>query len=184
MRFKFSVIIVNENHSKPTREYPYTHRIDRGNTHFQIMQKNVTWLENTFVGTGWSWKPHKSKEHNFLHRNYTPKFFSTPKKNLKFFRSKKMFDFFSSKKFSRKIRPKIKNFRFSGKIENLTFSIFGRIFFRIFFRRKFSGFFLIENFPDFFSELRYFFEYSFDVKNVFFRFMRFSGPSGAHKCVF
>ena len=43
----------NENHSKPTRESPYTHRIDRGNTHFQIMQKIFTGLENTFVGTGW-----------------------------------------------------------------------------------------------------------------------------------
>ena len=54
LRFKFSVIIANENQSKPTREYPYTHRIDRGNTHFQIMQKIFTGLENAFVGTGWS----------------------------------------------------------------------------------------------------------------------------------
>ena len=53
LRFKIPVIIDNENHSKPTREYPYRHRIDRGNTHFQIMQKIFTWLENAFAGTGW-----------------------------------------------------------------------------------------------------------------------------------
>ena len=39
-----------ENHSKPTREYPYT---DRGNKRFQIMQKIFTGLENAFVGNGW-----------------------------------------------------------------------------------------------------------------------------------
>ena len=44
---------------------PYTHRIDRENNQFQIMQKIFTGLENAFVGTGWSWKPHKSKEHIF-----------------------------------------------------------------------------------------------------------------------
>ena len=68
-------------------------------------------LENAFVGTGWSWKPHKSKEHIFLHRNYTQKNISTPKKKEKFSIEKKS-DFFDEKK-SRKIRPKIENFRFS-----------------------------------------------------------------------
>ena len=53
IREKFSDFFGHENHSKPTREYPYTHRIDRGNTHFQIMQKIFTGLENAFVGTGW-----------------------------------------------------------------------------------------------------------------------------------
>ena len=80
----------HENHSKPTREYPYTPRMDRGNTHFQIIKKIFTWLENPFVGTGRSWKPHKWKEHNFLHRNYTPKFFSTPKKIKTFSDRKKI----------------------------------------------------------------------------------------------
>ena len=67
--------------------------MDRGNTHFQIIKKIFTELENTFVGTGRSWKPHKWKEHNFLHRNYTPKFFSTPKKN-DFFPIENNFRFF------------------------------------------------------------------------------------------
>ena len=42
-------IFAHENHSKPTREYPYTPRIDRGNTHFQIIKKIFTGLENAFV---------------------------------------------------------------------------------------------------------------------------------------
>ena len=29
------------------------------------------------------WKPHKSKEHTFLHESYTQKYFSAPKKNLR-----------------------------------------------------------------------------------------------------
>ena len=37
------------------------------------------------------WKPHKSKEHNFLHRNYTPTFFSQLQKKYFFDRSKKTF---------------------------------------------------------------------------------------------
>ena len=100
------------NHSKPTREYPYTPIMDRGNTHFQIIKKIFTELENTFVGTGRSWKPHKWKEHNFLHRNYTPKFFSTPKKIEHFFDRKNVSDFFDDFFFA-KIGPKIENFRFS-----------------------------------------------------------------------
>ena len=96
----------------PTREYPYTPRIDRGNTHFQIIKNIFTWLGNAFVSTGRSWKPHKWKECNFLHRNYIPKIFSTPKKSWKNFRSNFFFDFWSD--FSRKFfrRKKIeKNFR-------------------------------------------------------------------------
>ena len=38
-------------------------------------------------------KPHKSKEHNFLHRNYTQPFFSTPKKYF-FFATKNIFSIF------------------------------------------------------------------------------------------
>ena len=44
----------HENHSKPTREYPYTHRIDRGNTRFPDHVKIFTGLENAFAGNGWS----------------------------------------------------------------------------------------------------------------------------------
>ena len=79
-RLEILGFFAHENHSKPTREYPYTPRMDRGNTHFQIIKKIFTELENKFVGTGRSWKPHKWKEHNFLHRNYTQQIFSTPKK--------------------------------------------------------------------------------------------------------
>ena len=54
LRFTFSIIIVHGNHSKPTGEYPYTPRIDRRNTHFQIMKKHFTGLENAFAGTSLS----------------------------------------------------------------------------------------------------------------------------------
>ena len=57
---------------------------------FPDHQKIFTWLENAFVCTGRSWKPHKRKEHIFLHRNYIPKNFSTPKKKLKISSSKKI----------------------------------------------------------------------------------------------
>ena len=52
-RETFSDFFGNKNHSKPTREYPYTHRIDRGNKRLQIMQKIFTELENAFAGNGW-----------------------------------------------------------------------------------------------------------------------------------
>ena len=47
------------------------------------------------------WKPHKSKDHNFLHRNYIPIFFPTPKKNI----------FFSKPKIKNKISRNIRDFR-------------------------------------------------------------------------
>ena len=40
------------------------------------------------------WKPHKSKDLEFLHRSYTPTFFSTLKKKYNFFDSKKILTFF------------------------------------------------------------------------------------------
>ena len=48
------------------------------------------------------WKHHKSKDWNFLHRNYTPNFFSTPSKNI-FSRSIKnsFFDFSGNGDFSK-----------------------------------------------------------------------------------
>ena len=124
---------------------PYTHRIDRGNNQFQIMQKIFTGLENAFVGTGWSWKPHKSKEHIFLHRNYTQKISQLRKKNENFSIEKNFRNFFDEKK-SRKIRPKIesstlKKKNFSGrKIWNFRFLVgfsgenFSSKTFSIFFR--------------------------------------------------
>ena len=108
---------------------------------FSDHEKHFTGLENAFAGTARSWKPHKWKEHNFLHRNYTPKIFSTSKKNQIFFRSNFFSDFFSTKKFSRKIGPKIENFRFS---------IFGLIFRENVFVEKKSGFFSIEKISEFF----------------------------------
>ena len=53
------------------------------------MQKIFTGLENAFVGTGWSWKPHKSKEHIFLHRYWYPKKNPAHKKNKIIFDRKK-----------------------------------------------------------------------------------------------
>ena len=48
------------------------------------------------------WKPHKSKDHNFLHRNYISIFFSTPKKKIYFF---------SKPKIKNKISRNIRDFR-------------------------------------------------------------------------
>ena len=41
------------------------------------------------------WKPHKSKDNNFLHRSYTPKIFSTPTKNIFSSSTKNIFRSFS-----------------------------------------------------------------------------------------
>ena len=43
------------------------------------------------------WKPHKSKEDNFLNRNYIPPKILTPKKNI-FFRARKNIYFFRARK--------------------------------------------------------------------------------------
>ena len=68
------------------------------------------------------WKPHKSKEDKFLHRNYIPKKFSTPKKNLR--SRKKIF------------------------LENLNFEIFQNP--KNFQGKSYDfSWFVIENFPDF-----------------------------------
>ena len=94
---------VNENHSNPIgncMQFPYTHRLESGNIPFRNMQNICTGLENAFAGPGWLWKPHKSKDHIFLHRNYTQKKFATPKKII-FFRDR---NFFSKKNVEEKIR--------------------------------------------------------------------------------
>ena len=94
------------------------------------MQKIFTGLENAFAGPGWAWKPHKSKDHKFLHRNYIQKIFNS-EKNMFFF-SIKMFSFFFGKKKSRKMLPeKIQEFFDMSKISG-------------FFRAKKNLIFLIE----------------------------------------
>ena len=80
----------------------YTHCQESGNDTFQNMLKIFTGLENVFAGPGWVWKPHKSKDQIFLHRNYIQKYFSTPKKNMFFPDRKKIRKFFGH--FSEKIR--------------------------------------------------------------------------------
>ena len=80
--------------------------------------KIFTGLENAFAGPGWVWKPHKSEDHNFLHRNYTP-----PKKKsrLRFFFSSSFF--FSTLKNRRFFGENLKNFE-SLKIQILEFHFF------------------------------------------------------------
>ena len=73
-------------------------------------------LENTFVGTARSWKPHKWKEHNFLHRNYIPKFFPTPKKSWKKSIDRKKKRFFFDEKFFAKNPTKNWKFQIFEKI--------------------------------------------------------------------
>ena len=102
------------------------------------------------------WKPHKSKEHSFLHRNYTPTFFSQLQKNIFSIDQKKskIFSKFFGRKFLvEKIFGRKNNFRSKILIDYF----FGRkLFFRskifstkIFrpknFRKKFE-FFSTENF--------------------------------------
>ena len=106
------------------------------------------------------WKPHKSKDRNFLHRSYTNIFFSTPKKfqkknrkKLFFGRSKKHFWKKNWEKSSTKIEndkiwnSKLADFRrqkheifwgwtFSGKFFVPKKIIFGNIFFGV---EKFFG---------------------------------------------
>ena len=62
------------------------------------MQKIFTGLENAFVGTGWSWKPHKSKEHIFYIETILKKYLNSEKKIGKIFDRKKISKFFRRKK--------------------------------------------------------------------------------------
>ena len=106
------------------------------------------------------WKPHKSKDHNFLRRSYTQFFLSTPKKIFFVSLEKKSFwkkYFFSPQKHFRSKWSK------SGDLRFFSFEIFDAKIFR-FWTEKFSDFFFEWEKNYFFSELRFFFGYSFDVK--------------------
>ena len=61
---------------------------------FAMWYRNFGTLEITLSVLQCPWKPHKSKEHTFLSRNYVPTFFSTPKKKLKKSRQKTFFENF------------------------------------------------------------------------------------------
>ena len=93
------------------------------------------------------WKPHKSKDHIFLHRSCTPIFFSTPKKNIVFSRSKK------------KISEKVKIFEIC-EISKFGEKIYNRVSFVIFEISKISIFFGF--FPIFFGH------FFFDLFHFFF----------------
>ena len=90
---------------------PYTHRRESGNDTFQNMPQIFTGLENAFAGPGWAWKPHKSKDQIFLHRNYVQKISQLRKKN--FFSRSKNFRIFLAKKIT-KMFPKNQKNRFQN----------------------------------------------------------------------
>ena len=128
--------------------------------HFGWAHKIVFAMLKTF------WKPHKSKGLNFLHRNCTQFFFSTPKNIFSEIDRKKKWqkkvEFFEKK-------SKIwKNQQFSMKIiwffiENVWhfsfFDFFSKCLLFVF------TFFFDRSQKKYFSELKNKIEYSFDVKN-------------------
>ena len=102
------------------------------------------------------WKPHKPKERTFLHRSYTPKKIPTSKKNWG-----RSIGFFSDQKSTKKNRHFLVTKIMIVEVRH--FSIL-KIFADDF--RKFSKtFFLSPNKKKFFSKLKIFLGYSFDVKN-------------------
>ena len=123
-------------------------------------------------------KPRKSKDWKILHRNYTPKIFSTPKKTIFFFRIGKLFFWkfwkFSNPKFSRKYFSDFdKNFVKLFFYE-LFFSDFDLKIFMIFDKKnlgKFAFLKIMKFLEKYFSrcekkssEFRFFLGYSFDVE--------------------
>ena len=114
-------------------------------------------LEERFGGARVSrtpWKPHKSKDNNFLHRSCIPKKNLNSEKIYFFSNLDRRFFFFRSKNFNQK--------------STFFDSIFGWKFFdlrkNIFFEKFFFHRFEVGK-KYFFSELRNFLGYSFDVKN-------------------
>ena len=127
---------------------PYTHRLESGNIPFRNMQNIFTGLENAFAGPGWPWKPHKSKDHIFLHRNYVQNFFSTP---IFYFFSK--LEKKSTKNFEKKIFSKnLPKEKVGKKSKTLKENPKSLIFFLV-----------IDIFPDFF--LFFFLKFPIYLKN-------------------
>ena len=131
----------------------------------KIYMKTVVFspLVGRVAGLGSLWKPHKSKEDNFLHRIYIEKKnLSSEKKNWhrEKFWEKKL-------EFSKMLKKSIFFMKFSYEIFDF-FDIFENFnfFFDFFFRCRF-----------FFSELRFFFSIDSMQKIVLFRFMGFSERS-------
>ena len=102
--------------------------------------------ENGLAVPATRWKPHKSKDWEFLHRNTYQFFFSTPKK--KFCSSSKNFARKFSIFFSKKVNPKIADFEKRPDVKNQKCRFLSLIFFD-FCRIFFSRFFVF--FPDFFD---------------------------------
>ena len=135
--------------------------------HFFIRSQRSRWcmsLEIMFAVLRMRWKHHKSKDRNFLHRSYTPKKISAPKKKWK--KTKKI-------KFQKKMTKHFRRFwsifdRKKMCVENIFWHrkccpLFW-ILCRHFFEKKISSqFFLIPK-KYFFSELRKKIGYVFDVK--------------------
>ena len=107
---------------------------------YQGMPDHFQALEIMFTVHETCWKHHKSKDNNFLHRSYTPKQFSTPKKNIFRASSKKSSNILVEKKTRQNLqKSEIENFQML-KIENCDFfvenlSFFGG-FFSFFLTRK------------------------------------------------
>ena len=169
-------------HSNPIRVLPNAPLRERNDT-FQNMQHIFSGLENAFAGPGWTWKHKKWKDQKFLHRNYIPKIFSTLRKN-KILLDQKSFRKIFKKSWSEKKSPaKSKKCQNAKILKFWNFDILaffdfaGEIFSDQFFLKIFRKFFDQAKFY-FFSELRKFLGYSFDVKfsNLFifyaFRFIR------------
>ena len=97
--------------NNPYWKIPHTHRIDRGNKQFQIMQKISTGLENAFVNTGWSWKSHKSKERIFYIETILHKNSQLRKKKWKNFDRKKIKKFWTKKIRKSDQKSKISDFQ-------------------------------------------------------------------------
>ena len=130
-------------------------------------------LEIIFAVLQTLWKHHKSKDQTILHRSYTQKKFSAPKKYFFRARRKKFRKKVGRKKFRKKIDLKNVETRKCQKCQKSIFDIFDifefqhfsdRFFFEIFFGQLFFEIFFVELEKNIFSELRIFFGYSFDVK--------------------
>ena len=158
---------------KSHKGIPYTHRWESGNDTFQNTLHIFTGLENAFTGPGWTWKYHKSKDQKNLHPNYISKKKSQLREKIFFARSK-IFRFFFQKFLVRKIlsakskKSKCWNFKIFEISKFQHFDFFSILRTKIFrtenILKKNRNFFFDRAKKYFFSELRFFFGYSLDVK--------------------